>query len=82
MHIPGLEIYDVLLLRLFAKKKVARAFLSTSKCGKTPIYIVQSVSLSTPWRAVERLSCLCKIPSTKWGSLGNKVSSILKAEST
>ena len=38
-HVPGLEIYDVLQLRLFPKKKVTRAFLLSSKCGKTPLYI-------------------------------------------
>lgn len=38
-HVPGLEVYDVIQLGLFPKKKVARAFLSSSKCGKAPFYI-------------------------------------------
>lgn len=37
--VPGLEIYDVLQLRRFPPKKVAKAFLSPSKCGKSPIYM-------------------------------------------
>lgn len=80
---PGCSQHMYLDLRfmtqMLKKKKVSEAFLPFWKCGKTPI----SIGLfSIPWRAVGRLSCLCKILSTMRVSLGNEVSSSLKAEST
>lgn len=77
-HVPGLEIYDSYLKKKEKKKGIWSIFVILKMWQDSYFYW----SLSIPWRAVRRLSCLCKISSTMWGPLENEVSSSLKEEST